>query len=56
MAGDCRGFDSVDTDLLNDVWVSDPAATDLMNDNSWARRADRRRIAYVFGLAALGQL
>lgn len=50
VAGDCRGMDSVfDTDTNPDFWVSDPASNDLMNDNQFARRADNRRIDFVFG-------
>ena len=49
VAGDCRGMDSVyDPDTDPDFWVSDPASNDLMNDNTFARRADRRRITFVF--------
>jgi hypothetical protein len=51
VAADCRGFDSShDPDTDPDVWVSDPASNDLMVDNRFARRADRRRMIYVFGL------
>lgn len=63
---DCRGMDSVDDDTDLDFWVSDPGGNptatppvppnDLMNDNAFARRADRRRITFVFGLAAQGKL
>ncbi|SNT60806.1 hypothetical protein SAMN05421812_112200 [Asanoa hainanensis] len=50
VAADCRGMDSVfDTDTNADFWVSDPASNDLMNDNRFARRADRRRMDFVFG-------
>jgi len=49
-ADDCRGQDSVfDPDNDPDFWVSDPAFNDLMNDNTFARRADRRRMKFVFG-------
>jgi hypothetical protein len=49
-ADDCRGMDSVfDPDTDPDFWVSDPASNDLMNDNTFARRADRRRMTFVFG-------
>jgi hypothetical protein len=42
-------MDSVfDTDTNPDFWVSDPASNDLMNDNRFARRADRRRMTFVF--------
>ncbi|MEV4624355.1 hypothetical protein AB0J74_37320 [Asanoa sp. NPDC049573] len=50
VVADCRGMDSVyDTDTNPDFWVSDPPSNDLMNDNTFARRADRRRITFVFG-------
>ena len=49
VAADCRGMDSVfDPDTNPDFWVSDPASNDLMNDNTFARRADRRRMNFVF--------
>jgi len=52
-AAQCRGMDSVfDTDSNPDFWVSDPASNDLMNDNDFARRADRRRMTFVFGQCA----
>ncbi|HET9257419.1 MAG TPA: hypothetical protein VFO16_19760 [Pseudonocardiaceae bacterium] len=54
---DCRGGDwnvapdgTPDPDNLPDFWVSDPPTNDLMNDNGFARRADKRRINYVFTL------
>lgn len=50
VAADCRGMDSAfDADTDPDFWVSDPATNDLMNDNQFARRADNRRIDFVFG-------
>lgn len=53
---DCRGMDSVhDADTNPDFWVSDPAANDLMADNGFARRADRRRMLYVFQLCGQGR-
>lgn len=49
-------MDSVrDTDSNPDFWVSDPASGDLMNDNKFARRADKRRITYVFGQCDQGK-
>lgn len=51
VAADCRGMDSVrDADANPDFWVSDPPSNDLMNDNQFARRADERRMNYVFAL------
>ncbi|GIF52106.1 hypothetical protein Afe04nite_66450 [Asanoa ferruginea] len=55
VAGDCRGMDSVDPGTDFDFWVSDPASNDLMNDNNFARRADRRRITFVFGQCDQGK-
>ncbi|GIF75429.1 hypothetical protein [Asanoa siamensis] len=55
-AVDCRGMDSVfDPDTDDDFWVSDPATNDLMNDNAFARRADRRRMTFVFGECDRGE-
>ncbi len=52
---DCVGFDSNDADMTLDVWRSDPGTSqgagrqDLMVNNTFARRADRRRMNWVFG-------
>ncbi|GIJ60360.1 hypothetical protein [Virgisporangium aurantiacum] len=51
VAADCRGMDTArDADTDPDIWISDPATNDLMADNQFARRADRRRMKYVFEL------
>lgn len=51
VAADCRGLDSLRVPGPGpDFWVSDPVSNDLMVDDSFARRADRRRILYVFDL------